>query len=130
MFLGVFDKAVSLEEVRDLEKIRRLIEPWLGRQGVPLHHLKDAFMIAHGLPTPPHDVRTRSEPRPRETIANYLMLKMMYVSGETGEPSVETTCIIEDIVRQQVIEIVSPPTRVPVGQPGSQLTLTTASKLH
>ncbi|KAL1842628.1 hypothetical protein VTJ49DRAFT_4676 [Mycothermus thermophilus] len=98
-------QAVSLEEVRDLEKIRRLIEPWLGRQGVPLHHLKHAFMIAHGLPTPPHDVRTRSEPRPRETIANYLMLKMMYVSGETGEPSVETTCIIEDIVRQQVIEI-------------------------
>lgn len=32
---------------------------------------------------------------------------MMYVSGETGEPSVETTSIIEDIVRQQVIELVS-----------------------
>lgn len=30
----------------------------------------------------------------------------MYVSGETGEPSVETTSIIEDIVRQQVIELV------------------------
>ncbi|KAL2200669.1 SPT3-like protein [Corynascus similis CBS 632.67] len=47
------------------------------------------------------------EPHPREVIANYLSLnfKMMYVSGETGEPSVETTGIIEDIVRQQVIEI-------------------------
>lgn len=33
--------------------------------------------------------------------------QMMYVSGETGEPSVETTSIIEDIVRQQVIELVS-----------------------
>ncbi|KAG6035746.1 hypothetical protein E4U19_003327 [Claviceps sp. Clav32 group G5] len=31
--------------------------------------------------------------------------QMMYVSGETGEPSVETTNIIEDIVRQQVIEL-------------------------
>ncbi|KAK4080386.1 hypothetical protein Trihar35433_1491 [Trichoderma harzianum] len=31
---------------------------------------------------------------------------MMYVSGETAEPSVETTGIIEDIVRQQVIELV------------------------
>ncbi|KAM7200029.1 putative spt3-like protein [Naviculisporaceae sp. PSN 640] len=31
--------------------------------------------------------------------------QMMYVSGETGEPSVETTGIIEDIVRQQVVEI-------------------------
>lgn len=33
--------------------------------------------------------------------------QMMYVSGETGEPSVETTSIIEDIVRQQVIHMVS-----------------------
>lgn len=35
--------------------------------------------------------------------------QMMYVSGETAEPPVETTGIIEDIVRQQVIELVSPP---------------------
>ncbi|KAI5463360.1 transcription initiation factor IID, 18kD subunit-domain-containing protein [Mariannaea sp. PMI_226] len=31
--------------------------------------------------------------------------QMMYVSGETAEPPVETTSIIEDIVRQQVIEL-------------------------
>ncbi|KAK1465937.1 spt3 [Colletotrichum melonis] len=31
--------------------------------------------------------------------------KMMYVSGETAEPSIETTSMIEDIVRQQVIEL-------------------------
>ncbi|KAJ1333442.1 transcription initiation protein SPT3 [Microdochium nivale] len=31
--------------------------------------------------------------------------QMMYVSGETGEPSVEATTMIEEIVRQQVIEI-------------------------
>lgn len=31
---------------------------------------------------------------------------MMFVSGETAEPSVETTTLIEEIVRQQVIEIV------------------------
>ncbi|CAK7197588.1 Transcription initiation protein spt3 [Sporothrix eucalyptigena] len=30
---------------------------------------------------------------------------MMYVSGETGEPSLETLAIIEEIVRQQVIEL-------------------------
>lgn len=35
--------------------------------------------------------------------------QMMYVSGETTEPSVETTGIIEDIVRQQVIELVRQP---------------------
>ena len=32
---------------------------------------------------------------------------MMFVSGETGEPSGETTSMIEEIVRQQVVEIVS-----------------------
>lgn len=32
---------------------------------------------------------------------------MMYVSGETAEASVETTGLIEEIVRQQVVEIVS-----------------------
>ncbi|KAF5524117.1 SAGA complex subunit spt3 [Colletotrichum aenigma] len=39
-----------------------------------------------------------------ERIAN-VFRKMMYVSGETAEPSVETTSMIEDIVRQQVIEL-------------------------
>jgi hypothetical protein len=37
------------------------------------------------------------------------ILQMMYVSGETAEPPVETTSIMEDIVRQQVIEMVSSP---------------------
>lgn len=32
--------------------------------------------------------------------------KMMYVSGETAEPSAETTGMVEEIVRQQVIEMV------------------------
>lgn len=40
-----------------------------------------------------------------ERIA-HLFRQMMFVSGETAEASVETTTIIEDIVRQQVIEIV------------------------
>ena len=34
------------------------------------------------------------------------VLQMMFVSGETGEPSAETTTIIEGIVQQQVIEMV------------------------
>lgn len=32
--------------------------------------------------------------------------QMMYVSGETAEPSHETTGMVEEIVRQQVIEMV------------------------
>ena len=31
---------------------------------------------------------------------------MMFVSGESAEASVETTTLIEEIVRQQVIEMV------------------------
>lgn len=34
------------------------------------------------------------------------IIKMMFVSGETAEPSPETTTLIEEITRQQVIEIV------------------------
>ncbi|KAK2739665.1 Transcription initiation protein spt3 [Myotisia sp. PD_48] len=33
--------------------------------------------------------------------------QMMFVSGETGEASVETTTLIEEIVRQQVVEMLS-----------------------
>lgn len=33
--------------------------------------------------------------------------QMMYVSGDTAEASAETTGMIEEIVRQQVIEMVS-----------------------
>ena len=39
-------------------------------------------------------------------IAFYLK-QMMFVSGETGEPSIETTTLVEEIVQQQVKEIVS-----------------------
>lgn len=31
---------------------------------------------------------------------------MMFVSGETAEPSIETAYLIEEIVREQVIEMV------------------------
>lgn len=38
-------------------------------------------------------------------VTNFIY-QMMFVSGETAEPSIETTTLIEDIVRQQVVEIV------------------------
>lgn len=42
--------------------------------------------------------------RKRLTIG--ICRQMMFVSGETAEPSTETTTLIEEIVRQQVIEMV------------------------
>lgn len=37
----------------------------------------------------------------------HLLSQMMFVSGEQAEPSAETTYLIEEIVREQVIEMVS-----------------------
>jgi transcription initiation protein SPT3 len=45
-------------------------------------------------------------PDSKETNAKAFS-KMMYVSGETAEPSPETTGMVEEIVRQQVIEMVN-----------------------
>lgn len=36
-----------------------------------------------------------------------MITQMMFVSGEEAEPSVQTTTIIEEIVREQVVELVS-----------------------
>lgn len=65
------------------------------------------------------DIMTRTEPYTAEEIEQLqqkeewhhlmtdMITQMMFVSGETGEPSVETTTIIEEIVREQVVEMVS-----------------------
>ncbi|KAL2003151.1 hypothetical protein VTN02DRAFT_4846 [Thermoascus thermophilus] len=45
---------------------------------------------------------TERSPKYRQEIQ-----QMMFVSGETAEPSVETTTLIEEIVRQQVIEMLA-----------------------
>ena len=47
--------------------------------------------------------------------------QMMFVSGETAEPSTETTGMIEELVRQQVIEMASIHIRL-----GCKMTLLTA----
>lgn len=35
--------------------------------------------------------------------------QMMFVAGETGEPTSETTTLVEQIVHEQVLELVSAP---------------------
>lgn len=49
---------------------------------------------------------------PAKTIA-----QMMFVSGETAEPSQETTTIIEEIVHTQVVEMVVPTSPVSSNTP-------------
>lgn len=41
----------------------------------------------------------------KETLI-FMIEQMMFVSGEAGDPNAETTWMIEEIVRQQVVEIV------------------------
>ncbi|THD00513.1 hypothetical protein EYZ11_000077 [Aspergillus tanneri] len=50
------------------------------------------------------DAHEETDERFRARLTN-LLRQMMFVSGETAEPSVETTTLIEEIVRQQVVEI-------------------------
>ncbi|CAL5866741.1 uncharacterized protein PFLUO_LOCUS951 [Penicillium psychrofluorescens] len=61
------------------------------------------------------DIRTDDETDPEsffEEMLADLIQKMMFVSGETAEPSAETTTLIEEITRQQVIEILSRSTQL------------------
>ena len=51
------------------------------------------------------DIESVTEWKERLT---YCVKQMMFVSGETAEPSADTTGMIEEIVRQQVIEMVGP----------------------
>lgn len=136
MFQEAFDEAIGIDTGKELENIWRMLEPVLSTRGIPLRHLPWAYKLAHGLLLPPVDFQAEhgrkkknsNEPYPRQAIANYLEFQMMYVSGETAEPSVETTGIIEDIVRQQVIEIVSFPSTS--RRFNRFLTIVPAQKLH
>ena len=56
-----------------------------------------------------HPNKSRIETLPLFHADIGLAFQMMFVSGETAEPSIETTTLIEEIVRQQVIEIVGTP---------------------
>ena len=48
--------------------------------------------------------------------------QMMFVSGETAEPSIETTGMIEEIVHEQVVEMVSNENLVCTGNARETLT--------
>lgn len=135
MFQAAFDKAVGAGKRGEMDDTRKMVLPKLGHRGVPFSHLRWAFAVACVIGRHLVDARAvvafaneqaAEEPEPRDAITDYL--KMMYVSGESGEPSVETTGIIEDIVRQQVIEIVS--LRSVVGKWSFANLATSAQELH
>ena len=86
-------------------------EPPLGPQDdIPLSLMDSApTMFAPSMPKatgskPRSDDETQFEFKQR---LNHYLRQMMFVSGETAEPSAETTWMIEEIVREQVLEMVS-----------------------
>jgi Transcription initiation factor IID, 18kD subunit len=110
-----FDKAAGREAV-EIETVGKFLHQdnsghsWLTRFRMVLVELCNL----HGLAIP-HTISPMTSQadvldEKRNSLGERLtdsIKQMMYVSGETGEPSVETTGIIEDIVRAQVVEIVS-----------------------
>ncbi|KAJ5975594.1 TFIID-18kDa-domain-containing protein [Penicillium waksmanii] len=72
------------------------------------------FSMNPGVPgdvdTPSTDIKEEEteedKKHSQKTLAD-LLPQMMFVSGETAEPSIDTTTLIEEITRQQVIEILT-----------------------
>lgn len=88
--------------VRPMSSSRAVIQGFLDSQNIA-----SAFGARGGVPTSftqDEDDETEMEWKTRLTA---WIRQMMFVSGETGDPTTETTGIIEEIVRQQVVEIVS-----------------------
>ena len=54
-----------------------------------------------------YDVEKQNEKAEWRVLMHGMIAQMMFVSGEEAEPSVQTTTIIEEIVREQVVELVS-----------------------
>lgn len=54
-----------------------------------------------------YDIEEHDEKAEWRMLMHGMITQMMFVSGEEAEPSVQTTTIIEEIVREQVVELVS-----------------------
>jgi hypothetical protein len=64
----------------------------------------------HSTASDHHDMNDADDNETKEEFMQRLihwLQQMMFVSGETAEPSAETTWMIEEIVREQVVEMVS-----------------------
>ena len=82
----------------------------------PAENAVEADIFNFPLPTEPihphlfkpqiEDADNENEERFKERLIDCFK-QMMFVSGETAEPSPETTGMIEELVKQQVIEMVS-----------------------
>jgi hypothetical protein len=91
----------------EIQQVSRLERPRLPpivqvfRQRGALRHASWKWPTATAIFKPIIMIMTSYKAHSADTI-----IQMMYVSGETAEASAETTGMIEEIVRQQVIEMV------------------------
>jgi len=84
------------------EEFSGLVRPSARKPGFTLGNL-DGRLREHPFAAPFDEPETMAVFRVRLMGT---LKQMMYVSGETAEPSHETTGMVEEIVRQQVIEMV------------------------
>lgn len=94
------DNRLSKDFLKPGKPRRERYELTYGERVIPLHDLNPHPSV--------QQMGAETMPQFKARIINVIQ-QMMYVSGETAEPSVDTTSIIEDAVRQQVIELVSSP---------------------
>lgn len=88
------------------EEFRELVRPSARKPGFTLGNL-DGRLRKHPFAAPFDELEEAEETMAVFSVRLMGTLKqMMYVSGETAEPSHETTGMVEEIVRQQVIEMV------------------------
>ena len=64
-------------------------------------------MAPHAMEAQLYDFEKHDDKAEWRLLMDDMITQMMFVSGEEAEPSVQTTTIIEEIVREQVVELVS-----------------------
>ncbi|KAJ5738734.1 hypothetical protein N7493_001889 [Penicillium malachiteum] len=99
----------DLEHSGDDGPIAGAMDPFANNPGT-LDYLKD---LAGETEEDMEDVEDpfKTEKDLKVSIIN-MIRQMMFVSGETAEPSIDTTTLIEDITRQQVLEILTRSTQL------------------
>ncbi|KAL8822073.1 MAG: hypothetical protein Q9191_007184 [Dirinaria sp. TL-2023a] len=81
-----------------------------------LHELEGGYVLNNGVPYTDEELKHLKEidtaikqlqrqQNEWNVLLTEMITQMMFVSGETSEPSTETTTIIEEIVREQVVEM-------------------------
>ncbi|KAJ5711261.1 TFIID-18kDa-domain-containing protein [Penicillium malachiteum] len=97
------------ENSSDERSIAGAIDPFANNQGTLGYLIDLASETGEDMKDAEDPLKTDKDLK--ASIIN-MIRQMMFVSGETAEPSIDTTTLIEDITRQQVLEILTRSTQL------------------